>query len=405
MLEPAVCNYPEAIEPKTHSLVKTLILAGGRGERMSPLTESRPKPLLPFGDSRIIDFTLQNCFRSDLKEAVLLTQYKHEQISAYVRDTWGGQYRCLAPVTGKRYHGVADAVYQNASLLIEDAAQHVLILSASCVHQMDYRRLISRHIESGADATVSAIRLSEAAAAGLSAMTVGPDLGIRDYGVGLKPECSEGRLVAAGATIFKMRVLVESLARFCERGFGIDMDRDVIPWLVESARVMAWEYGRGAAARPFWSNIRTLDDYYVACMTGVGAMPGPTARRVSRRGAPRLSSLCGSAQVVDTVLADGVRVEEGARVEHSVLMPGVKVGEGARLRRVIVDEGVQIPANTSIGGAPQRDSERYTISPGGVTVVSAGAIDMPGRFRPRRERTALVRPKAASGHRLLLWKG
>ncbi len=351
---------------------QALILAGGRGERLFPLTALRPKPAIPFGGVfRIVDFTLSNCLNSGLSQVALLTQYRYDDLHAYIRNRWcdlwsasrpgGRPLICLPPTSGKRYRGTADAVFQNLPMIESDRSANVLILSGDHVYEMDYRELLAQHVETDADVTIAAVEhpLREASHFGV----VDVDAEFRVTGFQEKPQNPRGMpfrpstaLISMGVYAFKRDVLVRSLVANCEGGFAYDFGHHIIPSLIGSARVYAFDFRDEIKNAPrYWRDIGTIDSYYEANMDFARQCPG--------------AIVCGSAVVSQSVLSPGVRIEEGASVENSVLLPGVHVGRGARLRGAIVEEGVQIPADFEAGWNIERDRRHYTVSAKGVVVV------------------------------------
>jgi glucose-1-phosphate adenylyltransferase len=344
---------------------QAFILAGGQGERLHPLTVSRPKPAVSFGGKfRIIDFTLSNCLHSDLKRVALLTQYKHEELQRYVRDGWGQVWSnappertplaCFAPAQGVRYRGTADSVFQNAGLLTSDC-DSVLILCGDHIYQMDYGDLLRRHVETAADLTIATVEHPIAAASSFGVVEV--DKSFRITGFEEKPSTPRSlpndpsmALVSMGIYVFKKSILLGSLDAFCGSGLGYDFGHDVIPALIQSVSAYAYEFrdqDRGMAR--YWRDIGTLDAYFAASMDV---------------GRPRSGS-----RVIQTVLSPGVRLGPGARVSESVLMPNVRVGKNAELRRAIVEEGVHIPANYRAGFDLEHDRYHHTVTETGVVVI------------------------------------
>jgi glucose-1-phosphate adenylyltransferase len=349
--------------PRTHAL----ILAGGRGERLNPLTLFRPKPALSFGGIfRVIDFTLLNCLNSALGRVSLLTQYRHHELHEYVRQSWSegwrnsarcgkGSVACLPPACGKRYRGTADAVFQNIGVLRSDKPEFVLILSGDHICDMDYRDLIRQHAQTDADLTIAAVEHPIEDAHHFGVLEV--DQNFRVVGFQEKPVHPRAlparpamALVSMGVYVFKTDVLVQTLLDHCGAEERYDFGHDIIPSLIHSACTYAYDFRDDAQDSPgYWRDIGTLDSYYEASMDLVRARPffnpyikdGWHSRIV--RPLDIGAGVCGTALVSHSVLSSGVQIEEDASVEDSVLMPGVRVGKGARIRRAIVGEGVQVP--------------------------------------------------------------
>jgi glucose-1-phosphate adenylyltransferase len=377
------------------------ILAGGKGERLHPLTVSRPKPAVSFGGIfRIIDFTLLNCLHSGLGRVTLLTQYRYEELHRYIREGWRDLWysassdleplACVAPMSGKQYRGTADAVFQNADLL-HAATEFVLVLSGDHIYQMDYRDLLRQHVETNADLTIATVEypLREASRFGV----VQVDENFRVTGFEEKPASPRPlpsdpsmSLVSMGVYVFKKTVLLGSLRAICDSGLGFDFGQDIIPVLIHAMRTHAYDFrSRNQDAPRYWRDIGTIDAYYAASMDIAQAdapfepytndgWPSQPTRHPSlntaasvRQSLPRLDA---NARVSRTVLSPGVHVEHSAMVHDSVLMPGVHVGKGAQLRRAIVEEGVHIPAGFRAGFDVEDDRRHHTVSEMGVVVIT-----------------------------------
>lgn len=354
-----------------------LILAGGEGERLLPLTISRPKPAIPFGGVfRIIDFTLANCLTSGINDVAILTQYRYEELHSYVRENWldawersERQLRCLPPTSGKRYRGTADAVFQNLPVIHWRKPECVLILSGDHVYNMDYGDFLERHVETGADLTIGVVEYPVEKASQFGIVEVDHDFTVTGFiEKPLTPQTLSripGKtLINMGVYAFKPEILDEVLHEHCDRGFGYDFGRDIIPSLVRCARVHAYDFRDKKLGIPsYWRDIGTIDSYYEANMDLVG--PTPAFNPYERSGFVPLGL-----QANQSVISPGVRIEPGAHVQSSVLMAGVCVGKDARIRRAIVEEGVHIPAGYEIGWDIANDRKHYPVSATGVVVVN-----------------------------------
>ena len=381
--------------------IQALILAGGQGERLRPLTASRPKPAVSFGGTfRIIDFTLSNCFHSGISNVSLLTQYGHEQLLDYVNEGWNDFWitgetgreplRFLPPSNGRRYRGTADAVFHNSRLLLADTAETVLVLSGDHIYQMDYGDLLSRHMDMSADLTIATIEhpLEEATHFGVVEMAEN----LRVTGFEEKPanpspmpSCPSAALVSMGVYLFRKSVLLKSLQEVCGSGLGYDFGHDIIPSLIPAGRTYAYNFRDEVQnCSRYWRDIGTLDGYYETSMDLVAPEPRfdpyanfrtpsqPTRHpvlnvRIRTGQSPTFGRGC---EVARTVVSQGVHVGDNAIVMDSVLMPGVQIGKGARLNRTIIEEEVHIPAGYQAGYDRDQDGLHHIVTRNGVVVVS-----------------------------------
>ena len=365
------------------------ILAGGRGERLAPLTEALPKPAVSFGGThRIIDFTLSNCVNSGVRKIFVLTQYQQAPLHSYLRQNCLPSYemRCLPPVSGKRYRGTADAVFQNLSLIQVNTADHVLVASGDHIYTMDYRRFLMHHAASGADVTIAAVRrpVREATAFGVL------DVNGRDVVTRFWEKPSPETLPLTGEVLVSMGVYAfrrSALLYLADRANPTETDfgKHIVPRLVASGRASAYDYD--ANGRRYWRDVGSLDSYYQANMDLAGRTPQfdpegnaawPTrsvnAASAVRVGDSRISTRACIGMMTTirgSVIGCGARIETGAVVENSVVLPGARLGRNAHVRNAIVAEGVTIGENMRVGENVNLDRERFLITPGGVVVVNA----------------------------------
>ena len=395
----------------------SIILAGGIGSRLHPLTAERAKPAVPFGGRyRIIDFTLSNCLHSGLRRILVLTQYKSHSLQKHLRDGWSiynselGDYITPVPPqmrTGESwYSGTADAIYQNLYLLERSGAEYALILSGDHIYRMDYAAMLQHHHDSRADLTVACLTVGLQEARSFGVLTV--DAGDRIVSFHEKPENprsipgdSEHALASMGVYVFSMNLLVELLHKDHDDDSTHDFGKDILPAVVGMHRAIAYRFG-GTSGRVtadrYWRDVGTIDAYYEANMDLLHPLPaidlyqGDWPIRTYEGQHPPARSVPGrsgrEAEIVNCMLASGtliiggtlqhailfpnVRVEEGAVVENSLLFQGVMVGEGAQVRRCIIDKHVVIPAGERIGFDRTRDAERFTVSDCGIVVIPKG---------------------------------
>lgn len=392
----------------------TILLAGGSGSRLQPLTSDRAKPAVLFaGKYRVIDFTLSNCLHSGLRKVLVLTQYKSHSLQKHLRDGWSifnaecGEYITAVPPqmrTGDTwYEGTADAIYQNLFLLERSRADKVLILAADHIYRMDYAAMIQAHAETGADLTVACMPVPLAEAPAFGIMAVGGDGRITEFQE--KPERPrpmpgdpDHALGSMGIYVFPKDLLMAQLREDHDReDSSHDFGKDILPRMIGSHRVHAYGFGgaRGRVSQDrYWRDVGSLDAYYEANMDLLKPVPpldlyqqdwairtyhaqNPPARMVpgeQGHDGSFTNSILGSGTVVvggtvrHSVLASRVHVHEDAEVQDAILFDHVTVGRGARLRRCIVDKHVVVPPGETIGHDPVKDA-RFTRSDKGIVVV------------------------------------
>jgi glucose-1-phosphate adenylyltransferase len=394
-----------------------VVLAGGKGSRLEPLTRDRAKPAVPFGgDYRIIDFTLSNCVNSGLFNILVLTQYKALSLQRHITLGWDrcfcrerGEFIDVVPpqqrIDENWYQGTADAVYQNIYTIEKERPRLVLILAGDHIYQMNYQRLIDYHVERAADLTIGVLPASREEAAGQFGV-LEVDSGHRVIGFQEKPADPKpipgdpgNCLASMGIYVSSVQFLFETLCCDATRAESRhDFGGDVIPAVLDQHRVFAYPFldksGKQAA---YWRDVGTMDAYYAASMDLVSVepqlnmydetwpirthhanLPPPkfVFAELQRRGCA-LDSIIGpgtilsGGQVLHSIVGRRCRVNSFACVEDSILFDGVIVGRHARLRRAIIEKEVRIPAGSEIGFDPAQDLRRgFTCTEGGVTVVA-----------------------------------
>lgn len=397
----------------------TLILAGGQGERLYPLTKIRSKPSVPFGGIyRIIDFTLSNCLHSGLRKIYVLTQYKSLTLDMHIKLGWTifnvdlGEFIYSVPpqqFSGELwYAGTADAVYQNIYLLERHRPRLVFVLSGDHIYRMDYTEMLSYHLEKEAWLTVAAVEVPEHEAHRFGILQV--DEEDRIIGFEEKPEKPKsmpgrpGRCLAnMGVYLFDTDRLVKAVIEDAKRDSEHDFGRNVIPEMVrQGGRLYAYNFRDPKTGEPcYWRDIGTIDSYYQASMDLVSITPSfnlydserrirtyqrqyPPAKTVHEgeagdgRIGMALNSIISPGCIISggttrrSILSYNVRVNSFAQVEDSILMENVTIGRYAKIRRSIIDEGVSIPAHMAIGYDLEQDARRFTVTSEGVVVVPAG---------------------------------
>jgi glucose-1-phosphate adenylyltransferase len=393
----------------------TILLAGGSGSRLQPLTADRAKPAVPFGGKyRVIDFTLSNCLHSGLRRVLVLTQYKSHSLQKHLRDGWAifnpecGEYITIVPPqmrTGVSwYNGTADAIYQNLFLLERSRADKILILAADHIYRMDYAALINAHGEKGADLTIACMKVPIKEASSFGIMAIDEDKRIIDFQEKPRqpqpiPGEPDTALASMGIYVFpKDRLMEELRADHVREGSSHDFGKDLIPRLIGTHKVYAYRFGgtRGRVTPDrYWRDVGTIDAYYEANMDLLKPAPplnlyqkdwairtyhgqNPPARMVpgeSGKDGLLINSILGSGTVIfggivrHSILASRVHVHEDAEVEDSILFDHVTVGQGAKLRRCIIDKSVRIPPGETVGLDPDKDSQRFKLSDKGIIVV------------------------------------
>ena len=397
------------------SRISTVVLAGGKGTRLEPLTTNDAKPAIPFGGVyKIIDFTLSNCINSGLRKIFVLTQFKSMSLERHIHQTWrpmvnwplGEFIETVAPqqrINEDWYLGNADAVYQNLFALEKDDPQHVVVLGGDHIYQMDYREMLDQHIANGAAVTVGGLPVPVEQAAGqFGVMEINSHNQIVDFEEKpAVPRCLPSNdkmcLASMGIYIFEADYLFDQLCKTAiNDNTSHDFGRDIIPKSIASGLAFAFEFRDPSGQAPgYWRDVGTLDSLFNANMDLITDRPElqlgrpdwPIWRATSIHAPTRISSgslppeqkaslvsagcnLVGT--VIGSVLGPGCVVEESAMVENCVLFEGVRIERGAHLRNSIVTEGITIPADCRVGFEPAIDAKRGTLlTPQGRTIVAS----------------------------------
>ena len=390
-----------------------LVLAGGRGSRLRHLTMWRAKPAVPFGGKfRIIDFPLSNCINSGIRRIGVITQYKAHSLIRHLRQGWGslrgefGEFVELLPaqqrIETSWYKGTADAIYQNLDIIQMHRPEYVLILAGDHVYKMDYGPMLAHHAENEADVTVGCLEVpvEEASAFGVMATDEAGRV-VRFEEKPSNPTPTPGdsgkALVSMGIYIFNRQFLFDQLIRDADSDSDHDFGKDIIPRILESARVIAYPFREASTGRQaYWRDVGTLDSFWRANLELVDITPElniydaewpiwtyqeqlPPAKFIfddeDRRGMAVDSMVSGGCiisggYVRRSLLFSSVMVEAGSKVESSVILPEVRVEPGCRIRNAVIEKHCRIPSGTVIGEDPQADAERFHVSPGGVVLVT-----------------------------------
>jgi glucose-1-phosphate adenylyltransferase len=393
-----------------------IVLAGGEGKRLWPLTADRAKPAVPFGGNyRLIDFVLSNLVNAGYIRICVLTQYKSHSLDRHITTTWRlssllGQY--ITPVPAQQrlgprwYTGSADAIYQSLNLVYDERPEYIVVFGADHVYRMDPSQMVAQHIATGAGVTVAGIRVPREQASAFGCIDADASGRITEFVE--KPAVPPGTpddpavaFASMGNYVFTTDVLLSALrADGANHDSDHDMGGDVIPMLADAGEAAVYDFADnvvpGATDRDcgYWRDVGTLDTYYESHMDLVSVHPVfnlynqawpirtatpplPPAKFV--QGGSAQESIVGTGSIVSaalvshSVLSGDVVVEAGAQVDGSVLLPGVRIGKGAVVRRAILDKNVVVPDGAQVGVDPELDRERYTVSGGGVVVLGKGA--------------------------------
>ncbi|WP_279432204.1 glucose-1-phosphate adenylyltransferase [Vibrio viridaestus] len=396
----------------------TVVLAGGIGSRLSPLTDNRAKPAVPFGGKyRIIDFTLTNCLHSGLRKILVLTQYKSHSLQKHLRDGWSifnpelGEYITAVPPQmrkgGAWYEGTADAIYHNLWLLSRSDAKYVVVLSGDHIYKMDYAAMLEEHKAQNAVATIACMDVPRNEASSFGIITVDEQYKVTSFIEKPKdpppmPNNPDRSLVSMGIYIFNMDILQEALINDAKlEDSSHDFGRDILPELIKTNQVLAYNFGgdKGRVAKDsYWRDVGTIDSYYQANMDLLEPMPPmnlyqkdwgirtyepqyPPARTVSSATGNEgifINSIIANGvinsggSVHHSIISSNVRIHDSATVSDSIIFDDVTIGEGCQLANCIIDKHVTIPPNTEIGIDRKEDAKRFHISEKGIVVIPEG---------------------------------
>ena len=392
-----------------------VLLAGGAGERLYPLTRDRAKPAVTFGGIyRIIDITLSNCLNSDLRRVYILTQYKALSLNRHIREGWNilgrevGEFIEVLPpmkrVSDQWYQGTADAVYQNIYSIGSEQPKQVLILSGDHIYKMNYRKMMKQHQDSGADITLATIQVDPKETFQFGVVDVDKDG--RIHGFEEKPKITALRsaqnpekvAISMGVYLFNADVLIPVLLKDAENPQSShDFGKDILPRMVDDYRVYAYDFvDENKKEALYWRDVGTLEAYYEANMDVVSVSPifnlydeqwpirtdqrqYPPAKFVfaeTGRTGTALDSIVSNGCIVsggvvkNSVLSPDVRINSYSEVDASILFSHVSVGRRCRIRKAILDRDVHIPEGTTIGFDAEADRQRYFVTESGITVVT-----------------------------------
>ncbi|MFT3661574.1 MAG: glucose-1-phosphate adenylyltransferase [Gordonia sp. (in: high G+C Gram-positive bacteria)] len=394
-----------------------IVLAGGEGKRLFPLTKDRAKPAVPFGSSyRLIDFVLSNLVNAGYERICVLTQYKSHSLDRHISQTWwssGFHGEFITPVPAQQrlgprwYTGSADAIYQSMNLIFDENPEYIVVFGADHVYRMDPSQMVEQHIASGASVTVAGIRVPRTEAVAFGCIDSDSDGRITRFlekpsdppGT---PDDPDVTFASMGNYVFTTEALVEMLRKdAADPDSDHDMGGDIIPAFVAKDEAYVYDFadnqipGETPEDKGYWRDVGTIDAFYDAHMDLVSAKPAfnlynqrwpirgetshlPPAKFIG--GGSANDSMVGAGCIVEgamvhgSVLATDVVIAEGAVVQGSILMPGVRIGRNAVVRNAILDKNVKVSEGGQIGVDLDGDREKYTVSTGGVVAVAKNTV-------------------------------
>ena len=398
--------------------VLSIVLAGGEGKRLMPLTLDRAKPAVPFGGTlRLIDFVLFNMVNSGLLKVAVLTQYKSHSLDRHITLTWRmsnllGNY--VTPVPAQQrlgphwFQGSADAIYQSMNLIRDANPDYVVVFGADNIYRMDISQMLASHIDSGLAATVAGIRVPRSEASAFGIIDAADDGRIRQFlekpadPPGL-PDSPDESFASMGNYIFNKDALVEALeADAADENARHDMGGDIIPMFVGKGDAQVYDFTQNSVPgateedRNYWRDVGTIDAFFDAHMdlvavkpsfnlynddwpifTNQRQLPGAkfTLRGTAEDSIVSTGCIISGGDVDSSVLSPNVRVDKWAKVEQSIMMDNVQIGRNAVVRRAILDKNVTVERGAEIGVDHEADRARgFSVSPGGITTVPKGAV-------------------------------
>ncbi len=402
---------------KGSSLIRktvTMILAGGQGERLSPLTKYRTKPSVPFGGKyRIIDFALSNCLNSGLRKIYVLTQYKSDSLSEHLHEAWNifnaelGEYIYSIPpqqkIGNNWYTGTANAILQNMNLIKPSRATNVLILSGDHIYKMDYLKMVEYHMEKSADLSIASLYVPVDQADRFGVLNIDKDYKVVNFveKPANPPEAPDKpgfAFVNMGIYIFNTEVLNEVFAKMRKENLPHDdFGKHVIPYMIKNGyNVRSYRFvDENQKENPYWVDVGTIDSYYAASMDLINVAPFfnlydnhwpirakrilfPPAKTISHEGeriGRALNSLITDGTIVSgglverSIIGPNVRINSYTYITDSIIFDNCNIGRHSRIRRAIIDKNVVVPPGTEIGFDPEKDAEQFKATETGIVVI------------------------------------
>ena len=397
----------------------TMILAGGQGERLMPLTDFRSKPSVPFGGKyRIIDFALSNCLNSGLRKIYVLTQYKSDSLNRHIYEAWNifnpvlGEFINSIPpqfkINNNWYTGTANAIYQNLNLADDGNINYILLLSGDHLYKMDYLKMLQYHIDKNSDLSISSMYIDKDKASRFGVLGINPDYKVTSFVEKPKnppeiPDRPGQSFVNMGIYIFNAKILREVLQEMENQKIkDTDFGKHVIPHMIKNGyNISAFRFeDENKKDSPYWVDVGTLDSYYAASMDLLSVNPefnlydsnwplraqptqAPPVKTISHEGervGRAFNSLVTDGSIISgglverSILGPHVRVNSYSYVTDSIIMDNCNIGRHSRIRRAIIDKNVVVPEGIEIGFDSEADKERFKVSETGIVVIPKNYI-------------------------------